>query len=176
MSISNKDYLTKLIAKAKKSWKGVDVESYMSDLRDNSFDKEFAENLSKEVASYITEQIKSNMKTIEERAKEWGEHIVETTPYDVVNGKACVFVEDRNIADVAEESYIAGATEQKAIDEAKLLKLKSAWEKQAQINHDDEANRKQGYHDAIEKACEWLRARNVITKDTLIGFRKAMEE
>ena len=96
------------------------------------------------------------MKTIEERAKEWGEHIVETTPYDVVNGKVCVFVEDRNIADVAEESYIAGATEQKAIDDAKLLKLKSAWEKEAQINHDDEANRKQGYHDAIEKACEWL--------------------
>ena len=56
------------------------------------------------------------MKTIEERAKEWGEHIVETTPYDVVNGKACVFVEDRDIANVAEESYIAGATEQKAID------------------------------------------------------------
>ena len=56
------------------------------------------------------------MKTIKERAKEWGEHIVETTPYDVVDGKACVFVEDRNIADVAEESYIAGATEQKAID------------------------------------------------------------
>lgn len=56
------------------------------------------------------------MKTIEERAKEWGEHIVETTPYDVVDGKACVFVEDRNIADIAEESYIAGAKEQKAID------------------------------------------------------------
>ena len=96
------------------------------------------------------------MKTIAERAKEWGEHIVETTPYDVADGKVCVFVEDRNIADVAEESYIAGATEQKAIDEAKLLKLKSAWEKEAQINHDDEANRKQGYHDAIEKACEWF--------------------
>lgn len=62
------------------------------------------------------------MKTIEERAKEWGEHIVETTPYDVVDGKACVFVEDRNIADVAEESYIAGATEQKAIDEEVRLK------------------------------------------------------
>lgn len=56
------------------------------------------------------------MKTIEERAKEWGEHIFETTPYDVVNGKACVFVEDRDITDVAEESYIAGATEQKDID------------------------------------------------------------
>ena len=34
MSISNKDYLNKLIAKAKKSWEGVDVDSYMSDLRD----------------------------------------------------------------------------------------------------------------------------------------------
>ena len=38
-------YLDGLIAKAKKSWEGVDVESYMSDLRDN------------------------DMKTIEERAK-----------------------------------------------------------------------------------------------------------
>ena len=28
----------------------------------------------------------------------------------------------------------------------------------------------------IDKACKWLRARNVITKDTLIGFRKSMEE
>ena len=62
------------------------------------------------------------MKTIEERAKEWGEHIFETTPFDVVDGKACVFVEDRNIADVAEESYIAGATDQKAIDEEVRLK------------------------------------------------------
>ena len=57
----DKTYLDGLIAKAKKSWEGVDVERYMSDLRDNSFDKEFAENLSKEVASYITEQMKSNM-------------------------------------------------------------------------------------------------------------------
>ena len=57
------------------------------------------------------------MKSIEERAKEWGEHIVETTPYDVVDGKVCVFVEDRDIADVAEESYIAGARDQQAIDE-----------------------------------------------------------
>ncbi len=73
------------------------------------------------------------MKTIEERAKEWGEHIVETTPYDVVDGKACVFVEDRNIADVAEESYIAGATEQKAIDDAELLKLKSSLENEGNI-------------------------------------------
>ena len=34
MSISNEDYLNGLIAKAKKSWEGVDVDSYMSDLRD----------------------------------------------------------------------------------------------------------------------------------------------
>ena len=54
-------YLDGLIAKAKKSWEGVDVDSYMSGLRDDSFDKEVAENLSKEVASYITEQMKSNM-------------------------------------------------------------------------------------------------------------------
>lgn len=40
-------YLDGLIAKAKKSWEGVDVESYMSDLRDN------------------------DMKTIEERAKRY---------------------------------------------------------------------------------------------------------
>ena len=58
---NNEDYLNELIAKAKKSWEGVDVERYMSDLRDDSFDKEAAENLSKEVASYITEQMKSNM-------------------------------------------------------------------------------------------------------------------
>ena len=42
MSIGNKDYLDELIAKAKKSWEGVDVDSYMSDLRDDT-DKEDAE-------------------------------------------------------------------------------------------------------------------------------------
>ena len=34
MSTSNKDYLDELIAKAKKSWAGVDVDSYMKNLRD----------------------------------------------------------------------------------------------------------------------------------------------
>ena len=62
------------------------------------------------------------MKTIEERAKEWGEHIVETTPYDIVNDKLCVFDEDRDIADVAKESYIKGAKDQQAIDEEVRLK------------------------------------------------------
>ena len=86
--------------------------------------------------------------------------------------------------------------EQKAIDEAKLLKLKSAWEKQAQINHNDEANYQQGYHDAIDKACEWLEenARDYacatircpygeeeeiicdVHREIVEDFRKAMEE
>ena len=34
MSISNEDYLNELIAKAKNSWAGVDVDSYMKNLRD----------------------------------------------------------------------------------------------------------------------------------------------
>ena len=60
----DEDYLNGLIAKAKKSWEGVDVDSYMSELRDDLSDKEVAENLSKEVTSHIIEQIKSNMNTI----------------------------------------------------------------------------------------------------------------
>ena len=39
----DEDYLNSLIAKAEKSWEGVDVDSFMSDLRDESFDKEVAE-------------------------------------------------------------------------------------------------------------------------------------
>ena len=80
-------------------------------------------------------------KTIEERAEKWGEYIAERTPYDVVGAKY---------------SYIAGANAQKEIDDAELLKLKSSWEEEAQINHNDESNYKQGYHDAVEKACEWF--------------------
>ena len=111
------------------------------------------------------------MKTIEERAKEWGEHIVETTPYDVVNGKVCVFVEDRDIADVAEESYIAGARDQKAIDEAATL-TKSNAKTEKQLDREEhfaswyfqnvkgvptfsdaiEWSRKQ----TIDEVCEWM--------------------
>lgn len=39
----NEDYLNSLIAKAKKSWEGVDVDSFMSELRDDLSDKEVAE-------------------------------------------------------------------------------------------------------------------------------------
>ena len=83
------------------------------------------------------------MKSIEERAKEAGmlSQVRSDYPYDKKS---------------VEFGYTQGAIEQKAIDDAELLKLKSSWEKEAQINHDDEANYKQGYHDAIEKACEWI--------------------
>lgn len=76
------------------------------------------------------------MKTIEERAKKYSK-------------KQCV-------KPVAYNAYIAGAKEQKAIDDTKWLKIKSSWEKQVQINHDDELNYKQGYHDAAEKACKLI--------------------
>ena len=39
----NEDYLNALIDKAKKSWEGVDVDSFMSELRDDLTDKEVAE-------------------------------------------------------------------------------------------------------------------------------------
>lgn len=106
------------------------------------------------------------MKTIEERAKEWGEHIFETTPYDVVDGKACVFVEDRNIADVAEESYIAGATEQKAIDEE--VQLKKCKDK-TEAEYKRELDFANWYHEngkgtpTYSDAIEWAR-REVIIK------------
>ena len=72
--------------------------------------------------------------------------------------------------------------EQKAIDDAKWLKIKSSWEREAQINHNDENNYQQGFHDAIEKACEWLKE-NIeggVHPQSIYGFvekfRKAMEE
>ena len=83
------------------------------------------------------------MKSIEERAKEYS--LKDFDGYYTGREKA------------VEEGYIAGATEQKAIDNEELLKLKSAWEKQAQINHNDEDNYNQGYHDAVEKACKWMK-------------------
>lgn len=85
-------------------------------------------------------------------------------------------------------AYTRGAEDQKVIDDAKWLKIKSSWEKQAQINHDDELNYKQGYHDAIEKACDWLKKNFEYYVDVEVSsyytyedklvedFRKAMEE
>ena len=102
------------------------------------------------------------MKTIEERAIEYA-------------NKEWTF----EIHYIANESYIAGAKEQKAIDDA-------------------EKHYKQGYHDAVERACDWLKKElqylaieelkdifyknefKIILKsqvpDWLRDFRKAMEE
>lgn len=88
------------------------------------------------------------MKTIEERAKEYA-----PDPFDpdyILPAREGHIVNQQRIA------YIAGATEQKAIDDAESLKLESIWVKEAQINHDDVANYKQGYHDAIENALDWF--------------------
>lgn len=83
------------------------------------------------------------MKTIEERAKAYS--LKDFDGYYTGREEA------------VEEGYIAGAKEQKAKDDAELLKIKSSWEKQAQITHDDKANYQQGYHDAIENTCKWLK-------------------
>ena len=89
------------------------------------------------------------MKTIEQRAEEYApntitSHIFKSSPLKGL------------IVRILRDAYIAGANEQKEIDDALLLKLKSSWEEEAQINHNDESNYKQGYHDAIETACEWF--------------------
>ena len=55
MSTSNKDYLNKLIAKAKKSWEGVDVDSFMSDLRDVEKEQKVLENLKKAMKKSMEE-------------------------------------------------------------------------------------------------------------------------
>ena len=109
------------------------------------------------------------MKTIEERAKEAG---------IVSQYKSDYRYDTRSV----ESGYIQGATDQKAIDDAESLKLESVWVKEAQINHNDVANYKQGYHDAVEQACEWLEsyiACGVSPEGTysfVARFRKAMEE
>ena len=98
------------------------------------------------------------METIEERARLAAWQIFE----EIGLSQHSV---DRVAEIIAEKMH-----EQKAIDDAEYVN-KVLMGKGNSINY-----YKQGYHDAIDKVCEWLRARNVITKDTLIGFRKAMEE
>ena len=46
------DYLNNLIAKAKKSWEGVDVDSYLSDIRYNLTEKEDAEKEQKALENF----------------------------------------------------------------------------------------------------------------------------
>ena len=69
------------------------------------------------------------MKTIEQRAEEYvpntiTAHIFKSSPLKGL------------IVRILRDAYIAGATDQKAIDDAGLYKLKERWEKEAQINRD----------------------------------------
>lgn len=61
MSISNKDHLNELIAKSKKSWEGVDVESFMSDLRDVEKEQEVLENLKKAMKDAYNKTIEEQL-------------------------------------------------------------------------------------------------------------------
>ena len=72
---------------------------------------------------------------------------------------------------IKRDAYIRGAKEQKAIDDAECVNQVIMGNGSA-INH-----YKQGYHDAVNKACELLKAVGVLTDDdSIMGFIKAMGE
>ena len=123
------------------------------------------------------------MKTIEERAKEYASKKADISLSDVYN---------EALARIYEEGYIAGAKEQKAIDEEVRLKKSDSM---TQAEYDREVAFAEWYHkngkgtptysDAIEwarkevinKACELLKSVGVLTDDdSIMGFIKAMEE
>ena len=126
------------------------------------------------------------MKTIEERAKEYASDVLYPN-----------YAIPAYIADVAEESYIAGAKEQKAIDEEVRLKkcddmTKAEYERGEAFAdwYQKNGNGTPAYSDAIEwarqelidEACEWLKE-NIeggVHPQSAYGFadrfRKAMEE
>ena len=122
------------------------------------------------------------MKSIQERAKEYSSKKADISLSDIYN---------EALANIYEEAYIAGATEQKAIDEKVRLKkfddmtLPEYCRELDFANwYDENGKGTPTYSDAIEwarkevidKACEWLHARNVLTEASIEGFRKVMEE
>ena len=141
-------------------------------------DKEVAEKLSKEVSSYIIEQLKNNMETIEERA--------------ILNLQYEKDFLGRNLSDnMVCRAYVAGATEQKSIDEEVRLKkcddmTEEEYERVVAFADWYHKNGKgtPTFSDAIEwarrelidNACELLRSRNVLTEASIEGFRKVLEE
>ena len=121
------------------------------------------------------------MKRIEERAKEYASKKADISLSAVYN---------EALASIYEEAYIAGAKEQKAIDEEVRLKKSDSM---TQAEYDREVAfadwyNKNGkgtptYSDAIEwtrkevinKACELLKSVGVLTDDdSIMGFIKAM--
>ena len=61
MSISNKEHLNELIAKAEKSWGGVGVESFVSDLRDVEKEWKVLENLKKAMKDAYNKTIEEQL-------------------------------------------------------------------------------------------------------------------
>ena len=123
------------------------------------------------------------MKTIEERAKEYASKKADISLSDVYN---------ESLARIYEEGYIAGAKEQKAIDEEVRLKKSDSM---TQAEYDREVAFADWYHkngkgtptysdaiewarkEAIDKACELLKSVGVLTDDdSIMGFIKAMGE
>ena len=122
------------------------------------------------------------MKTIEERAKEYAYKKADISLSPVYNDA---------LANLYEEGYIAGATEQKAIDEEVRLKK---CDDMTKAEYDREVAFAEWYHkngkgtptfsDAIEwarketiiKVFDRLAARHVISELSVEGFKKAMEE
>ena len=122
------------------------------------------------------------MKTIEERAKEYASKKADISLSPVYNDA---------LASLYEEGYIAGATEQKAIDEEVRLKK---CDDTTEAEYDREVAFADWYHkngkgtptfsDAIEwarketiiKVCEWLKERHVLSELSVEGFKKALEE
>ena len=102
------------------------------------------------------------MKTIEERARLAAWQIYEE-----------IGLSEHSI-DRVSEIIAEKILEQKNIDDTKWIKIKSSWEREAQINHNDEANYQQGFHDAVEKAILWLKARSEYPlnklQDSFINF------
>ena len=106
--------------------------------------------------------VKFGMKTIEERARLAAYQIYEEIGLS------------NHSVDRVSEIIAEKILEQKNIDDTKLVKIKSSWEREAQINHNDENNYKQGFHDAVEKAILWLKARSEYPfnklQDSFINF------
>ena len=119
------------------------------------------------------------MKTIEERAR--------LAAWQVFGDVGLSEHSVERVSEIIAEKIL----EQKAIDEEVRLK-KCDDMTEAEYNHEiafvdwylENGKGTPTYSDAIEwarkdlldKVCEWLRVRNVITNDSLIGFRESMEE